>query len=103
MGGMMVRVTVWVGASQPTRRTVRRTSRRPEVDERRVAVRRQWLREPCEVEACRSTTVCEREGVPSATWTALPPMIAPPQVQAQSFARAILTDITASLFQTVRF
>jgi hypothetical protein len=29
-------------------------------------------------------------------------MIAPPHVQAQSFARAILTDITASLFQTVR-
>ena len=28
-------------------------------------------------------------------------MIAPPQVQAQSFAKAILTDITASLFLTV--
>jgi len=27
-------------------------------------------------------------------------MIAPPHVQAQSFARAILTDITASLFLT---
>lgn len=39
IGGMMVRVTVWVGASQPTRRTVRRTSRRP-CDERRVVVRR---------------------------------------------------------------
>jgi len=57
----------------------------------------------CEAEACRSTTVCARCGVLSATWTALPPMIAPPHVQAQSFARAILTDITASLFQTVRF
>ncbi len=34
----------------------------------------------------------------SATWTAPPPMIAPPQVQAQSFARAILTDITSILF-----
>jgi hypothetical protein len=42
MGGMMVRVTVWVGASQPTRRTVRRTSRPRELqEERRVAVRRQ--------------------------------------------------------------
>jgi hypothetical protein len=28
-------------------------------------------------------------------------MIAPPQVQAQSFAKAILTDITASLFLAV--
>jgi hypothetical protein len=60
------------------------------------------VREACEAEAVRSTTVCDREGAPSATWTALPPMIAPPHVQAQSFARAILTDITASLFQTVR-
>jgi hypothetical protein len=57
----------------------------------------------CDEEACRSTTVPARADEPSATWTALPPMIAPPQVQAQSFARAILTDITASLFQTVRF
>jgi len=103
IGGMMVRVTVWVGASQPTRRTVRRTSRRPWLDRRVVVDRRQLLRELCEAEACRSTTVCERAGALSATWTALPPMIAPPQVQAQSFARAILTDITASLFQTVRF
>jgi hypothetical protein len=29
-------------------------------------------------------------------------MMAPPQVHAQSFARAILTDITASLFQSAR-
>ena len=28
MGGMMVRVTVWVGAAQAVRRTVRRTRRR---------------------------------------------------------------------------
>jgi len=27
IGGMMVRVTVWVGAAQPIRRTVRRTTR----------------------------------------------------------------------------
>jgi hypothetical protein len=83
---------------------VRRTSRRPDEDERRVvAVRRQVVRPLLEAEAERSTTVCERAGALSATWTALPPMIAPPHVQAQSFARAILTDITASLFQTVRF
>ena len=102
MGGMMVRVTVCVGAAQPIRRTVRRTIRPCALqDERRIVVRCQ--RVPCEAEACRSTTVPARAGEPSATWTALPPMIAPPQVQAQSFARAILTDITASLFQTVRF
>jgi hypothetical protein len=43
-----------------------------------------------------------RGGGFSATWTAPPPMIAPPHVQAQSFARAILTDITVSLFLTDR-
>jgi hypothetical protein len=47
-------------------------------------------------------TTAGREGGFAVTWTAPPPMIAPPHVQAQSFARAILTDITASLFQTVR-
>jgi hypothetical protein len=31
-------------------------------------------------------------------WTAPPPMIAPPQVQAQSFAKAIRTDIRRTLF-----
>jgi hypothetical protein len=35
----------------------------------------------------------------SATWTAPPPMIAPPHVQAQSFAKAIFTDIRRTLFQ----
>ena len=39
-------------------------------------------------------TIAGRSGAVSATWTAPPPMIAPPQVQAQSFARAILTDIS---------
>ena len=38
-------------------------------------------------------TIAGRGGGFSATWTAPPPMIAPPQVQAQSFARAIRTDI----------
>jgi len=32
------------------------------------------------------------------TWTAPPPMMAPPQVQAQSFAKAIFTDIIRTLF-----
>jgi hypothetical protein len=68
--------------------------------ERRIVVRCQWLRPLCEADAVRS--ICMRAGAPSATWTALPPIMAPPHVQAQSFARAILTDITASLFQTVR-
>jgi hypothetical protein len=40
-----------------------------------------------------------RSGAVSATWTAPPPMIAPPQVQAQSFAKAILTDISRTLFR----
>jgi hypothetical protein len=31
-------------------------------------------------------------------WTAPPPMIAPPAVQAQSFDNAILTDIIRTLF-----
>ena len=35
----------------------------------------------------------------SATWTAPPPMIAPPQVQAHNFAKAIFTDIRRTLFQ----
>ena len=42
-----------------------------------------------------------RSGGFSATWTAPPPMIAPPQVQAQSFAKAILTDIKRTLFQAL--
>lgn len=43
-----------------------------------------------------------RSGGFSATWTAPPPMIAPPQVQAQSLARAILTDMTAHLVSRFR-
>ena len=38
-------------------------------------------------------TIAGRSGGFSTTWTAPPPMIAPPAVQAQSFAKAILTDI----------
>ncbi|MFD1107298.1 hypothetical protein [Sphingobium olei] len=34
----------------------------------------------------------------SATWTAPPPMIAPPQVQAHNLASAIRTDIGSTLF-----
>jgi hypothetical protein len=43
-------------------------------------------------------TIAGRGGGFSATWTAPPPIIAPPAVQAQSFAKAILTDITTILF-----
>lgn len=39
-----------------------------------------------------------REGGFSTAWTAPPPMIAPPQVQAHSFAKAIRTDMTSTLF-----
>jgi hypothetical protein len=47
-------------------------------------------------------TTLGRGGGFSETWTAPPPMTAPPQVQAQSFAKAILTDITLSPFLAVR-
>jgi hypothetical protein len=33
------------------------------------------------------------------TWTAPPPMMAPPHVQAHNFARAILTDIPNTPFR----
>jgi hypothetical protein len=49
--------------------------------------------------AFASLTIAGRGGGFSATWTAPPPMIAPPQVQAQSFAKAIFTDIRRTLFQ----
>jgi hypothetical protein len=39
-----------------------------------------------------------REGGFAATWTAPPPMIAPPHVHAHSFAKAIFTDISRTLF-----
>ena len=54
---------------------------------------------------CRTTgsfeylTKAGREGGFSATWTAPPPTIAPPHVQAASFAKAILTDISRTLFK----
>jgi hypothetical protein len=35
-------------------------------------------------------------------WTAPPPMIAPPAVHAQSFAKAIRTDISRTLFRRGR-
>jgi len=92
MGGMIVRVTVWVGAAQAIRLTVRRTTR--------LLEERAWRTVP--LRACACLTIAGRAGGFSATWTAPPPMIAPPHVQAQSFARAILTDMRASLFQTVR-
>lgn len=38
-------------------------------------------------------TIAGRAGGFAETWTAPPPMMAPPQVQAQSFAKAIFTDI----------
>ena len=67
--------------------TVRRTTRR-------VTARRTWA---CAL-AC--FTIAGRGGGFSAAWTAPPPMIAPPHVQAQSFAKAILTDITPIPFLT---
>lgn len=90
IGGMMVRVVtapaVAAGAAQVTRRTVRLTTRRLELARRTVA----GLALAC-------LTTVGRGGGFSARETAPPPMIAPPQVHAQSFARAILTDITSIL------
>jgi hypothetical protein len=88
IGGMIVRVVVIWGAGQETRRTVRRTTWR----------RFDWARRTVAVRAFAWLTRVGRAGGFSATWTAPPPMIAPPQVQAQSLARAILTDITSILF-----
>ena len=42
-----------------------------------------------------------RSGGFAATWTAPPPITAPPQVQAHNFAKAIFTDITLTLFQAL--
>ncbi len=90
IGGTMVRVVVTcgAGAAQATRRTVRRTTRRCLDRARRTGTVRAfaWL------------TRVGRGGGFSIAWTAPPPMIAPPQVQAQSFARAILTDMISILF-----
>ena len=88
-GGMIVRVVTEAGAAQTVRLTVRRTTRRRTAPR----ARRTW---PALAFAC--LTIAGRGGGFSETWTAPPPRIAPPQVHAQSFARAILTDITASLF-----
>jgi hypothetical protein len=41
--------------------------------------------------------IAGRAGGFSTTWTAPPPMTAPPQVQAHNFAKAILTDISRTL------
>jgi hypothetical protein len=50
------------------------------------------------VRALADLTMAGREMGFSATCTAPPPITAPPQVQAQSFARAILTDMIRTLF-----
>lgn len=88
IGGMIVRVTVWVGVAQEIRRTVRLTTRRwPDLTTRRTCVPAWAVR-----------TICGRATGFSVTATAPPPMIAPPHVQAQSFAKAILTDIRHPVF-----
>lgn len=83
IGGMIVRaMTVGcAGAAHATRRSVRRTTR---------CGAGRWARAG-RTFAC--LTMAGRAGGFSATWTAPPPTIAPPAVQAQSFARAIRTDI----------
>ena len=45
--------------------------------------------------------IAGRSGGFAETWTAPPPMTAPPQVQAHNFAKAIFTDITLTLFQAL--
>ncbi|MDQ8757993.1 hypothetical protein RCO27_17340 [Sphingosinicella sp. LHD-64] len=91
IGGMIVRVVTvpGAGAAQATRRTVRRITRRSCAARRTCAGRFESLR------------TAGRAGGFSATWTAPPPTIAPPTVHAQSFAKAIRTDIPASRFWPV--
>ena len=72
-------VTVAGAAAQVVRRVVRRTTRRS----------------VC-VAACGLLvrTTAGRSGELALTWTAPPPMMAPPAVHAHNFAMAIRTDIT---------
>jgi hypothetical protein len=94
----MVRVVVTVRPGMG-RHTARRISRR--------AIRRlDVLRRTTPVSTAADltfawVTIAGRGGGLAESWTAPPPMIAPPQVQAQSFAKAILTDITSILFLAV--
>lgn len=74
-----------------TRRTVRRTTRRCPLLRLAVAVRRTVV-----AFAFACWTTAGRGGGFSAMCTAPPPRTAPPHVQAQSLANAILTDISAS-------
>jgi hypothetical protein len=76
------------GVTQVVRRTVRRAAERRATERRCVDARRVVA-----VRAFACLTIAGREGGFSATWTALPPMIAPPQAHAQSCAKAIRTDI----------
>jgi hypothetical protein len=98
IGGTIIRLTDWAAAGQAVRRTVRRTRRRllDLYEERRT-----WLAWPVLAWAARTAG---RAGGFSTAWVAPAPMIAPPQVQAQSFAKAIRTDIAAFpvLARTVR-
>ena len=88
IGGVCAIVRVVTAAPgaivQAVRRTVRRTTLR-------ATARRTWW-PPAALTLVRWTTA-GRSGGFSCTWTAPPPMIAPPHVQAQSFAKAIRTDI----------
>lgn len=68
------------------------TGRRLEVARRPSDVRTVAVR------AFACLTIWGRGGGFSARPTALPPMITPAHVQAQSFAKAIRTDITSILF-----
>jgi hypothetical protein len=81
----MVRVVVVWGAGHEVRWTTRRTTRRGAGRCGRVF-------------AFAWAITAGRGGGFSATWTAPPPIIAPPAVQAQSFAKAILTDMFVILF-----
>ncbi|HZF93749.1 MAG TPA: hypothetical protein VEZ20_02635 [Allosphingosinicella sp.] len=95
-GWVIVRVVTRDGATagqDRVRRTVRLTTRRPDVARAR---RTCWVRlteaeDDALARAC--LTIAGREGGFSATWTAPPPMIAPPHAHAHNCAKAILTDI----------
>jgi len=62
----------------------------------RWAARARWRMVRAFAFAFAYLTIAGRGSGFSETWTAPPPMMAPPQVQAHNFAKAIFTDITAS-------
>lgn len=90
---MMVRVVTAAGAAATPPVLHSRTTRFT-----RFTRFGRWCTRCVTVRALADLTMAGLEIGFSATCTAPPPTTAPPQVQAQSFARAILTDMIRTLF-----